>query len=71
MSAEPGSPAGSFGLEAFTQDDRLRLFAFTNAEKASAYLWTLRAFERGPGQLPPRCIRSDDYRSERSKVNQW
>lgn len=41
-----GKPAGSFGLEAFTQDDRLRLFAFTNAEKSSQYLWTLRAFER-------------------------
>ncbi len=42
----PAEPAGSFGLEAFTQDDRLRLFAFTNAEKAGACLWTLRAFER-------------------------
>ncbi len=38
-------PSGAFGLEAFTQDDRLRLFSFTNAEKSTLYLWTLRAFE--------------------------
>lgn len=36
---------GAFGLEAFTQDDRLRLFSFANAEKSLHYLWTLRAFE--------------------------
>lgn len=41
-----GDAGGSFGLEAFTQDDRLRLFAFTNAEKSTQYLWTLRGFER-------------------------
>ena len=41
-----GQQAGSFGLEAFTQDDRLRLFSFTNAEKSNLYLWALRAFER-------------------------
>jgi hypothetical protein len=41
-----GQQAGSFGLEAFTQDDRLRLFSFANAEKSNLYLWALRAFER-------------------------
>ena len=38
-------PAAAFGLDAFTRDDRMRLFSFTNAEKATQYLWTLRAFE--------------------------
>ena len=38
-------PSGSFGVEAFTQDDRLRLFAFASAEKSTQYLWTLRAME--------------------------
>jgi len=32
-------------MEAFEQDDRLRLFAFANAEKSRLYLWTLRAME--------------------------
>ncbi len=41
----PGDPSESFGLEAFTQDDRLRLFAFASAEKSTQYLWTLRAME--------------------------
>ena len=41
----PGDPSGSFGLEAFTQDDRLKLFAFASAEKSNHYLWTLRAME--------------------------
>ena len=41
----PADPSESFGLEAFTQDDRLRLFAFASAEKSALYLWTLRAME--------------------------
>ena len=32
-------------MEAFEQDDRLRLFAFANAEKSRQYLWALRAME--------------------------
>ncbi len=40
------APAAAFGLDAFTRDDRMRLFSFTNAEKSVAYLWTLRAFDR-------------------------
>jgi uncharacterized protein (TIGR02677 family) len=32
-------------VEAFDQDDRLRLFAFANADKSRLYLWTLRAME--------------------------
>ncbi len=44
--AEPERPpTTAFGLEAFTQDDRLRLFAFATAEKNRHYLWTLRAIE--------------------------
>jgi uncharacterized protein (TIGR02677 family) len=35
--------AGEFGIDAFTQEDRLRLFAFTNVEKSAHYLWALRA----------------------------
>ena len=42
----PAHPLVEFGLAAFTQDDRLRLFAFASAEKAVQYLWTLRAMER-------------------------
>ena len=42
---QPGDPSESFGVEAFTQDDRLRLFAFTSAEKSTLYLWALRAME--------------------------
>src|SRR6478609_1239017 len=37
--------SGPFGLAAFEQDDRLRLFAFANAEKSRQYLWVLRAIE--------------------------
>lgn len=45
-------PAGAFGLEAFTQDDRLRLFSFTNAGKSTLYVWTLRAFEHARANYP-------------------
>ncbi len=38
---------GSFGIDAFTLDDRLRLFHFAAAEKRNDYLWLLRAFDRG------------------------
>ena len=37
---------GAFGLDAFTADDRLRLFHFAAAEKRHEYLWLLRAFDR-------------------------
>ncbi|MFZ3492039.1 TIGR02677 family protein [Streptomyces sp. 5.8] len=37
---------GSFGIDAFTLDDRLRLFHFAAAEKRREYLWLLRAFDR-------------------------
>jgi len=36
---------GPFGVESFQQDDRLRLFAFTTAERSRHYLWALRAME--------------------------
>ncbi|HEY2575702.1 MAG TPA: DUF2397 domain-containing protein, partial [Streptosporangiaceae bacterium] len=36
----------SFGIDAFTLDDRLRLFHFAAAEKRHEYLWLLRAFDR-------------------------
>jgi len=50
--AQPGAPAqapaadGAFGIDAFTADDRLRLFHFAAAEKRHEYLWLLRAFDR-------------------------
>jgi uncharacterized protein (TIGR02677 family) len=39
-------PDGSFGIDAFTADDRLRLFRFAAAENRHEYLWLLRAFDR-------------------------
>ncbi|TDU05351.1 uncharacterized protein (TIGR02677 family) [Streptomyces sp. 846.5] len=46
--AEPadGVEADAFGIDAFTLDDRLRLFHFAAAEKRHEYLWLLRAFDR-------------------------
>lgn len=35
-----------FGLDAFSLDDRLRLFSYATAESRLAYLWVLRAFDR-------------------------
>ncbi|MEV6040736.1 TIGR02677 family protein [Nonomuraea sp. NPDC052116] len=37
----------AFGIDAFTLDDRMRLFHFAAAEKRHEYLWVLRAFDRG------------------------
>ncbi|MEO3876733.1 TIGR02677 family protein [Nonomuraea sp. B12E4] len=37
----------AFGIDAFTLDDRMRLFHFAAAEKRLEYLWVLRAFDRG------------------------
>lgn len=37
---------GAFGIDAFTADDRLRLFHFVVGEKRHEYLWLLRAFDR-------------------------
>ncbi|MGH3270238.1 MAG: hypothetical protein ACRDN1_14460, partial [Trebonia sp.] len=45
----PGATAtgdAAFGIDAFTLDDRLRLFHFAAAEKRHEYLWLLRAFDR-------------------------
>jgi uncharacterized protein (TIGR02677 family) len=42
----PVAPDGAFGIDAFTADDRLRLFHFAAAEKRHEYLWLLRAFDR-------------------------
>jgi uncharacterized protein (TIGR02677 family) len=36
-----------FGIDAFTLDDRMRLFHFLAADNRFAYLWVLRAFDRG------------------------
>ncbi|MEO3801183.1 TIGR02677 family protein [Nonomuraea sp. B1E8] len=44
---EPEAPSGAFGIDAFTLDDRMRLFHFAAAEKRHEYLWLLRAFDRG------------------------
>lgn len=44
--ADPPENAGAFGIDAFTLDDRLRLFHFAAAEKRHEYLWLLRAFDR-------------------------
>src|SRR5206468_1801068 len=43
---EEGAYADAFGIDAFTLDDRLRLFHFAAAEKRHEYLWLLRAFDR-------------------------
>ncbi|MGH3294180.1 MAG: TIGR02677 family protein [Trebonia sp.] len=45
MASQPGAD-GAFGIDAFTADDRLRLFHFAAAEKRHEYLWLLRAFDR-------------------------
>jgi uncharacterized protein (TIGR02677 family) len=42
----PAPPDSTFGIDAFTADDRLRLFHFAAAEKRHEYLWLLRAFDR-------------------------
>lgn len=42
----PAAPGSTFGIDAFTADDRLRLFHFAAAEKRHEYLWLLRAFDR-------------------------
>jgi uncharacterized protein (TIGR02677 family) len=44
--APPGGADGAFGIDAFTADDRLRLFRFAAAENRHEYLWLLRAFDR-------------------------
>jgi hypothetical protein len=41
---EPEARSGAFGIDAFTLDDRMRLFHFAAAEKRHEYLWLLRAF---------------------------
>ena len=48
MLADNGNAAGdaAFGIDAFTADDRLRLFHFAAADKRHEYLWLLRAFDR-------------------------
>ena len=43
---EAPAAGGAFGIDAFTADDRLRLFHFAAAEKRHEYLWLLRAFDR-------------------------
>src|SRR3954451_11471788 len=48
QSAAPESAdEDAFGIDAFSLDDRLRLFHFAAAEKRHEYLWVLRAFDRG------------------------
>src|SRR5688572_17434934 len=44
--AGPVNEAAAFGIDAFALDDRMRLFHFLAAEKRTAYLWILRAFDR-------------------------
>jgi uncharacterized protein (TIGR02677 family) len=44
--SDPPEPT-AFGIDAFTLDDRLRLFHFAAAEKRNDYLWLLRAFDHG------------------------
>jgi uncharacterized protein (TIGR02677 family) len=46
LSASGAASAGAFGIDAFTLEDRLRLFHFAAAEKRHEYLWLLRAFDR-------------------------
>lgn len=46
LEGAPAAPDSAFGIDAFTADDRLRLFHFAAAEKRHEYLWLLRAFDR-------------------------
>lgn len=46
LTPEHTPAATRFSLDAFTRDDRLRLFAFATADRRVDYLWILRAFER-------------------------
>ncbi len=48
ISGDTAAENAAFGIDAFTLDDRLRLFHFAAAEKRHEYLWLLRAFDR-PG----------------------
>ncbi|MDP9799604.1 uncharacterized protein (TIGR02677 family) [Catenuloplanes nepalensis] len=41
----PSSALGSFGLDDFGLDDRMRLFGYVTADNRLAYLWVLRAFD--------------------------
>ncbi len=43
----------AFSLDAFTRDDRLRLFSFATAEHRVDYLWVLRAIERSRANYIP------------------
>ena len=43
---DPAAGDAAFGIDAFTADDRLRLFHFAASEKRHEYLWLLRAFDR-------------------------
>jgi uncharacterized protein (TIGR02677 family) len=36
----------AFGLDAFSLDDRMRLFTYVTVDNRTAYLWLLRAFDR-------------------------
>ena len=45
--SEGRAEGDAFGIDAFTLDDRMRLFHFAAAEKRHDYLWLLRAFDRG------------------------
>ena len=38
-------PTGTFGLDVFGLDDRMRLFSYVTADNRQAYLWVLRAFD--------------------------
>jgi uncharacterized protein (TIGR02677 family) len=38
--------ATAFGLDAFSLDDRMRLFGYVTADNRTAYLWILRVFDR-------------------------
>jgi uncharacterized protein (TIGR02677 family) len=44
--ADSAPSPDAFGIDAFTLDDRLRLFHFAAADKRHEYLWLLRAFDR-------------------------
>lgn len=46
MNSSDSANVAAFGIDAFTVDDRLRLFHFAAADKRHEYLWLLRALDR-------------------------
>ena len=64
--AGPAERGRAFGIDAFSLDDRLRLFPFAAAEKRTAYLWLLRALDHARANYVVLLHAGDARRSSRS-----